>query len=176
MSYYFNNTTGISDDATDKTQRELQNIKFNNYMVSNFYSEKVSDAQVQFATSQPSLMLNADNGISSAVIREYSSLLIGSEERPLEKIMLMPRPFLTVPYLGKGSCDPTLESQLLQGESVSDRKTITNLSEVTYMDINAYPLHDDIRTTINNPSYLVEESALNGWIRGGATTRDKPVK
>jgi len=175
MSYYFNNTTGISNDATDRTQRDLQNTKFNNYMVSNYFSEKVSDEQIHFATSQPSLMLNADNGISSAVINDYSSLLLGNEERPLEKIMLMPRPFLTVPYLGKGSCDPTLESQLLQGESVSDRKTITNLSEVTYMDINAYPLQSEIRSTINNPNYLVEESAMNGWIRGGASTRDKPV-
>jgi hypothetical protein len=174
-SYYFNNSTGIGDDITNQTQRDLQNTKFNNYIVSNFFSEKVSDEQIHFATSQPTMMLNADNGISSSVINEYSNIILGSEERPLEKIMLMPRPFLTVPYLGKGSCDPTLESQLLQGESVSDRKSITNLSEVTYMDINQYPMHDEIRSTVNNPSYLVEESAMNGWIRGGVSTRDKPV-
>jgi hypothetical protein len=174
-SYYFNNNTGISHDITDQTQRDLQNVKFNNYMVSNYFSEKVSDAQIQFATSQPSMVLNADNGISSSVINDYSKLLLGNEERPLEKLNLMPRPFITVPYLGKGSCDPTLEAQLIQGESVSDRKSVTNLSEVTYMDINQYPMQNDIRNSVNNPNYLVEESAMNGWIRGGASTRDNSV-
>jgi hypothetical protein len=171
-SYYFNNSTGIGDDITDQTQREMQNTRFTNYMVSNYFSENVSSEQIQFATSQPTMMLTADNGIASSVINDYSQLLLGSEERPLEKLSLMPRAFLTVPYLGKGSCDPTLESQLLQGESVSDRKSVTNLSEITYMDINHYPMHDDIRNKVNNPSYLVEESAMIGWIRGGASTRD----
>jgi hypothetical protein len=174
-SYYFNNSARFSSDLPDQTQRDLQNIKFNGYMVSNYFNDKVSDEQIRFATSQPSIMLNADNGISSSVINEYSNLLLGNEERPLEKIMLMPRPFLTVPYLGKGSCDPTLESQLLQGESVTDRKSVTNLSEITYMDINQYPMQNDIKSTVNNPNYLVEESAMNGWIRGGASTRDKPA-
>lgn len=173
-SYYFNNTTGISDDVTDQTQRDLQNTKFMNYIVSNYFSDNVSNEQIHFATSQPTMMLNADNGISKSVINDYSQLLLGSEERPLEKLSLMPRAFLTVPYLGRGSCDPTLESQLIQGETVSDRKSVTNLSEITYMDISQYPMQNEIRDSVNNPSFLVEESALNGWIRGGASTRDNP--
>jgi len=162
----------IGTDATDQTQRNLQNVKFGNYMVSHYFSDKVSDAQIRFATEQPNLMLNADNGIASTVIDAYSTLLLGGEERPLDKLQLMQRPFITVPYLGKGSCDPTLESQLLQGEIVSEKKSVSTLSETTYSNLGDYPMQGDIRQRINNPSFLIEESALNGWVRGGTSTRD----
>jgi hypothetical protein len=170
-SYYFNNMGGLGDDVTDQTQRNLQNVKFGNYMVSNYYRESVTNDQIQFASSQPAMMLNADNGIASSVIDAYSNLLMGGEERPLDKLQLLQRPFLTVPYLGRGSCDPTLESQLQQGEIVSDRKSVATVSETTYMDIGDYPLQGDLKARLN-PNNMIQESALNGWIRGGASTRD----
>jgi hypothetical protein len=36
-----------------------------------------------------------------------------------------------------------------------------------------YPLIDSIKDTITNPKYLVQEAALDGWIRGGSATREQ---
>jgi len=166
----------IGTDATDQTQRNLQNVKFGNYMVSHYFSDKVSDAQIHFATEQPNMMLNADNGVASSVIDAYSNLILGNEDRPLDKLQLMQRPFITVPYLGKGSCDPTLESQLQQGEIVSEKKSVGTLSETSYSNLSDYPMQGDIKQRVNNASFMIEESAMNGWVRGGSSTRDMTTR
>jgi hypothetical protein len=33
-------------------------------------------------------------------------------------------------------------------------------------------MRDDLRKKINNPANSVEELAMNGWIRGGASARE----
>ena len=69
---------------------------------------------------------NGIGGISANVVDYESALLnkVGAE-RPLEKLQLHQRPFITVPYLGRGNGDPTLESQLQQGENISEKKSVS---------------------------------------------------
>ena len=176
QSYTFNNTGRIGSDATDNTQQNVYNTRFANYTLSNYFSESVSGAHVAFATSQPSVMFTGSNGGSSvggAVIDVNSMLLLKTEkERSLEKLSLIQRPFLTVPYLGKGSSDPTLESQLQQGELSSDKKSTSTVMEQSFMNYSLYPTDDKMKERVNNPAYSVEESALDGWVRGGMTTRE----
>jgi hypothetical protein len=123
---------------------------------------------VQFALTQPTLNYSGINGGSSvgaANIDTDSNLIINSDPyRSLEKIQLYPRSYLTVPYLGRGSCDPTLESQLIQGETVSSRKSVSTISETNYMDYSTYPIMGKLPET--------EEVALNGWSRGGTASRN----
>jgi hypothetical protein len=74
----------------------------------------------------------------------------------------MPRPFLTVPYLGRGACNPTIESQLQQGEMVRDRKSVMNTSPV----MDGYTLY------CSEPQEnKVEEVALQDAFRGGIASR-----
>jgi hypothetical protein len=81
---------------------------------------------------------------------------------------------LTVPYLGKGSCDPTLESQLLQGEMVNEKKSTKTISEKSYSsDYSLFASDDNMVSRANDPKYTVEESALDGWVRGGNASRMK---
>lgn len=170
-SYTFNNMGRIGLDATDNTQRNLYNTRFTNYMLSDFFSDKTTDSQVKFATSQPTLMVSG-TGISSSVIDAHSFLTLKTEaERPLEKLMLFERPFLTVPYLGKGSCDPTLESQLQQGEIVSDKKSVSTIMEQSFSNYAMYPTDSQMEERVNNPAFTVQEAALDGWVRGGSSTR-----
>ena len=42
---------------------------------------------------------------------------------------------MTVPYLGRGSCDPTIESQLLQGETVRGKKSVSTVMELSLIHI-----------------------------------------
>jgi hypothetical protein len=172
-SYLFNSMGRIGIDLTDQTAENLYNTRFGNYMVSNYFSESTSDQHIQFATQQPNVMPNGKSGVAGSVIDQYSFLLTNTDsERPLEKLQLNRRLFNTVPYLGKGSGDPTLESQLLQGEKVSDKKSVATVSEQSYINYATYPMMDDLKSRIENPSYSVQEVALDGWVRGGKSARD----
>ena len=175
--YTFNGTSRIRNDNTDKSQQTMMNTKFNNYMLSTYFSENRSDAHVKFATEQPSMMFSGINGGASGGINSFtvdvdSNLNIKKENgRALEKLSLQQRPFLTVPYLGRGSCDTVLESQLKQGDIVANKKSVSTITEQSFN--NMYPLIDSIKETVTNPKYLVQEAALDGWTRGGSATREQ---
>ena len=177
--YTFNGTSRMRNDNTDKSQQTITNTKFNNYMLSTYFSENRSDDHVRFATNQPSMMFSGINGGASAGINAFtvdvdSTLNIKKENaRALEKLSLQQRPFLTVPYLGRGSCDTVLESQLKQGDIIANKKSVSTITEQSFANNHMYPLIDSIKDTITNPKYLVQEAALDGWIRGGSATREQ---
>jgi hypothetical protein len=64
-----------------------------------------------------------------------------------------------------------LESQLKQGDIVTNKKSVSTVSEQSYMNNQMYPLIDSIKEKITNPKYLVQEAALDGWTRGGSNSR-----
>jgi hypothetical protein len=170
--HIFNNVSGFKADILDKTQTNIQNTRFGTYSVSNYFSNQSSDAQVRFASQHPGFVAS-NLGISSSVIDVESKLLNPTvEERSLESLQLFPRPFLTVPYLGKGGGDPTLESQLQQGAMIRNLKSISTVSENTYIDYSQYPIHSKLLAKMNDPANSVEEAALSGWVRGGASSRE----
>lgn len=179
MSYSFNNLGRIGSDSTDNSQRNVYNTKFANYTLSNFFNDKSSNAYVDFALTQPTLSFSGlahGNGLPSQGVDTDSFLLIKTtEERPLDKLQLQTRPFATIPFLGRGSCDPDLESQMRIGELTSDRKSVTGVTEKQYIDYNQYPLDKHLADRISNPAYSIEEYALSGWVRGGISTRDTPL-
>lgn len=176
--YTFNGTSRMRNDNTDKSQQTITNTKFNNYMLSSYFSDTRSDDHVAFATAMPSMMFTGINGGASGGINSFtvdvdSTLNIKKENgRALEKLSLQQRPFLTVPYLGRGSCDTVLESQLKQGDIVANKKSVSTITEQSFTNNHMYPLIDSIKDTITNPKYLVQEAALDGWIRGGSATRE----
>ena len=164
--FIFNRLGNISDDNTDMTQRTLQNTHFSNLVLNNYFRDKVSNEQINFVSKYPGLEYTGviGPGVGGALVDGESKLFFSIEqERPLEKLQLFARPFLTVPYLGRGSCDPTLESQLLQGEVVRGKKSVCTIMEQNYATKTIYPLPEQFNA--------VEEVALAGWNRGGADTR-----
>jgi hypothetical protein len=169
----------LDADPTDNSQVNMQNTRFTNYMLSNYFSESTSDSHVQFAVAQKAFMINSAGGgvgIAGSAIDDDSTLLIKTtQDRALEKLQLSQRPFLTVPYLGKGSCDPALESQLLQGEMVADKKSVSTVMDKSFMNYALYPTDSKMEEHVHNPANTVEEAALSGWVRGGASTRDMAI-
>lgn len=173
-SYSFHSNERIRNDGTDKSQKSVMNTKFNNYMMSNYFSDSRSDDHINFATAQAGFMFNSGGvyGTTSSTVDVDNNLSIMRQNaRSLEKLSLQTRPFVAVPYLGRGSCDPALESQLMQGDLVSNKKSVSTISEQSFMNNQMYPLLDSIKETITNPKYLVQEAALDGWTRGGSATR-----
>lgn len=169
-SYLFNNLGRIGTDLTDNTQKNLYNTRFANYMLSEYQTTHPTQNSIDFATSQPSLMVNGSigTGINGSVIDNDSFLMLNTEQaRSLEKLQLMPRPFLTVPYLGKGSCDPLLESMLQQGELAHDKKSASTMAEQSLMKYAMYPTDSDMEEHVSKPI----DAALGGWTRGGENSR-----
>jgi hypothetical protein len=177
-NYLFDNMGRIGMDSTDSTQRTLLNTRFANYMLSNYTSDRASNTHVQFATQQPNVMFSGmthGHGLNGSIVDIDSMLTVKKEsDRPLEKLSLMQRPFLTVPYLGKGSCDPTLESQLMQGEMVNEKKSTKTISEKSYSsEYSLFTSDSKMKERVTDTRYTVEESALDGWVRGGSASRMK---
>ena len=176
-NFSFNNMARIGSDSVDSSQKNLTNTRFSSYILENYYTNGNSmDTQVQFASAQPTMTttgLSSGGGLSGNVIDQDSELMLNTEQqRFYAKLGLVQRPFLTVPYLGRGSCDPVMESKLQQGELELLKKSTGNMTEVSVIDYESYPIMDSIKRSVTNPKYLVEESAMDGWIRGGIDTRD----
>lgn len=164
--FLFNNMDRI---GVDGTQRNLSNTRYAEYTTDSIYS--TGESHVQFATSAPTINFKgaAGAGMPGSSVDFDSLLMIKAEQqRAFEKLQLLQRPFATVPYLGRGAVDPVLESQLRNGEAASERKSASMNSETTSAE---YPIMDSVRDRVTNPTYSVEESALDGWVRGGQASR-----
>ena len=112
-------------------------------------------------------------GAGGCNIDDNSKLLIGTTQtHPSGRVDLFHRPFATVPYLGRGSVDPAIEYQLLQGKNNTNKKTIVNSSEKSYINNQFTPLIPEVKDKVTNPNNLVEDYAVDGWVRGGLPSRD----
>ena len=162
--FMFNNMGRI---GVDGSQRNISNTRFADYTVESLYGD---DSHVQFATSAPTINFRGTVGGLPGSAVDFDSLLVikADQQRAFEKLQLIQRPFATVPYLGRGAIDPTLESQLRNGVSASERKSVSTVSEKTYAE---YPIMDSVKDRVTNPTYSVEEAALDGWVRGGQASR-----
>lgn len=173
--FMFHNMGRIGNDKIDQSQQTVHNTRFANHMLSDYFSENVSDNHVKFATNQPSMNFNGlahGSGISSLVVDESSALLLNTEQqRTGAKIQLHQRPFATIPYLGRGSCNPELESKMLKGQDLFVRKSEQEQNDSCHTTRSFYPVDSEMRQRVEDPSNTVEEAALNGWVRGGENTR-----
>jgi hypothetical protein len=179
----FSNSSRVGHDASVMTQEALQYNAQSSYMLKNFYVQDCGMRKpIEFATGQLTVNYSAAGGfgnqcgIGGCNIDQNSQLLLGSlQTHPKYKLTLHnERPFKTIPYLGKGKFDPDVESKLFHTDSFSNqKKSVTKLSEISYMPYTNYPLIPEIQKTINDPRYLVEGVAMDGWVRGGEATKKK---
>jgi hypothetical protein len=172
-NYTFNSFNRISNDTTDDTQQNIQNTKFANYSTSTYFSDSITSDNLKFATQQPNVMINGTTygtGLNGDIVEFDSLLNIKKEQdRPLDKLSLNQRMFLTVPYLGRGSCDTDAESQLLQGENITDKKSVSTVMDKNFFEYSMQPKDSKMVQSVNE--FKVEETALDGWVRGGMTSR-----
>lgn len=179
--YTFNNMTRSRAETVDKTNQTVMNNKYGDYLLTTYFSDNDRGDYEKVALAQPGVMFSgtswSSHGINANTVDIDSALIIKNENaRSLEKLSLQQRPFMTVPYLGRGSADTALESQLRQGDIVGNKKSVSTITEQSFMNNQMYPLIDSIKETITNPKYLVQEAALDGWIRGGSATREAQAK
>lgn len=172
MDYMFNNLGRIGQDKEDNSQRNLQNVRFANSVVSNYFSDSNNTLKnsVNFATKQPTMQVSGmvrGHGLNGNAV-DYESLLLLKQEqnRPLEKLSLNPRPFLTVPYLGRGAFEPDVEMSLRRGDMKWEKKSESTVMDKSFMDYYLPPNYQQQETHEE-----VEEAVMDGWMRGGLPSR-----
>jgi hypothetical protein len=174
--YTFNNISRIGNDNGTTTQESLQNSAAANYLLQNYFTKDCTmHSAKSLATTQPGIQFKGTCGsdICGSNIDESSQLLIGGlQTHPKSKLDLFSRPFATVPYLGRGSVDPLLESQIQQGEGVTNKRSVTRLTEKSHLKYHTTPLIPEVKYNIQNPSLMIESVASEGWIRGGVPSRE----
>ena len=174
--YTFDNMSRIGNDTCFQDQETLQNINSCNYLLQNYFANDCTmNKPISLATSQPGVFYNGPSSVGSGgcVVDDSSKLLIGSvQTHPKCRIDLFQRPFATVPYLGRGSVDPILESQIQQGELLTNKRSVNKLAEKSYIKYQNTPLLPDVKDRITNPAYCVEGVAPEGWVRGGVPSRE----
>ena len=47
--------------------------------------------------------------------------------------------------------------------------------EKSFTDLSTQPITGRMKQRVQNPRFNVEEAALDGWVRGGAPTRELPT-
>ena len=173
-NYNFYQSSRLGFDRTDFSQQTLQNAEYANYMLDGFRPACPLSNAIDFATSQPNINFTGSfqTSIGGSNITENSQLLINDLSKDKCRIMLIQRPYSTVPYLGRGKCDPMLESQMQQGDFANNKKSINPSSEVSYLQYSQTPMLPTLKSTICNPANLIESNAAEGWIRGGLPSRE----
>ena len=172
--YTFDNLSRIGNDSCSLDQRNIQNYAASNYQVENFSPFCPMTNAIDFATKQPNVNYTGSHqvGINGCNITENSELRYTKVTKPACKISLQERPYLTVPYLGRGKVDPVLERQIRIGDKELNKKSLNLTTEANLSEKQNYPLIDDLRNTVTNPNNLIEESASSNWVRGGMSSRD----
>jgi hypothetical protein len=175
-SYMFDNMSRIGLDDCNKSQTDIQNVAACNYTTQNYFASDCSMKNpISLATTQPGIMYNGgyNVGAGGCNIDDSSNLQIGTiQTHPRCHIDLFQRPFATVPYLGRGSVNPIIESQIMQGEQLVNKRSVNNLSEKSYIKYHQTPLLPAIKEKMNNPANQIESVASEGWIRGGVPSRE----
>jgi hypothetical protein len=67
-----------------------------------------------------------------------------------------------------------LESQLQQGEPVTEKKSVSTIMEKSFGAYSLYPTDSKMENQVKDASHTVEEAAMEGWVRGGMSTREMP--
>ena len=172
--YTFDSMSRIGNDTPGIDQRNIQNVNNTNYILENYYpSCPMSEAQ-NFALNQPNVFYNGshEGGIKGCEIETNNNLKFTHISRPACKINLVQRPFLTVPYLGKGMGNIDDEFSLKSGQNILNKKTVNNTMEHSFSEHHNYPLINSIKESVTNPTYLIENDVMNGWQRGGMSARE----
>ena len=164
--------TRIHDDPCDQAVQNKESAGPGSYQVTNLVPAGAEAFNVAY--QQPYVQSNAGYGWSASQINTDSALRnhaiqTNSPHAPIRS-RVQPRPFVTVPYMGRGKGDADLETQLQQPAFVRQSKDCGTISETLYQN-QFTPMIPHVKANIQNPVHLIPEDASKGWIRAGIPSR-----
>lgn len=174
--YFFNDMSRIGDDKCSLDQRNVENMRSSSYMNTNYFlHDSTMGEAFQTALSHPGMMLTGGHHVSpSGHNIDMNSMVLLEQEstNPKCRLSLMTRPYGSVPYMGRGPSNTVLENQLRFGDLIRNKKSLSTITEKSYIPYHHTPMIDSLASTIQNPANLVEGVAHKGWVRGGLPSRE----
>ena len=175
-NYLFDNMARIGLDPCCQSQTDIQNVEYANHMLQNYFLSDCSMKNTKnLATSQPGVFYNGgyNTDACGSNIDQNSKLQIGTiQTHPRCRIDLFHRPYSTVPFLGRGAVNPVMESQIQQGDTNINKKSVNNLSEKSYIKYHETPLLSNVKERISGAQNSHDDAAAKGWVRGGVASRE----
>ena len=172
--YVFNNSSDLSSDATDQTANALQNTRLANHLLYNNFKDQnlniLSTSYIDFESKNLTMITGnpCGPGLGGDVIDTNNDLTMTGvvKERSREKLDLYPRPYVTVPYLGRGSCNVDVESDILHGKAdfVGKKSANTIMSQ----PFSEYSLMPALESEPN-------ENVVESFALGGVSSRSNVV-
>jgi len=165
-----NQFTRAHDDSCEVAQNLNDSAGPGNYQVTNLVPQEESTANVAYPN--PTILGREGYGYNNKQIDDDSRLRnntiqAGRQRCPLH---VQARPFTTVPFMGNGRGNADIESSILYPEFARTERPCNTISE-TFLDGQFVPLVPHLSQHIQNPSNLIPEVAVAGWIRGGIPSR-----
>jgi len=165
--------TRVRDDPANQAVQNTERVAPGAYKVTNLVPE-VRETMAM-AYQQPVVPpASASHGWSSAAIDVDSvlrnhAMQTNSPHCPVRG-RVQPRPFATVPFMGRGRGDAELESRLQMSTMVRQGKDCGTVSD-TFYENQFTPLIPYLAANVQNPVHLVPEVASKGWVRSGVPSR-----
>jgi len=169
--FNLNSQTGLHNDECYVNRTEKDNMRLGLYQLNNFHDCNCEPQNVMNVSNQnPTVNYNDGYGWSTCNIGVDSDLRRDNLTN-LNCIQdLRHRPYPTVPYMGRGKGDVSLESEIRPGESTYQSRPCNNLSGVS-IDNYFTPMIPCLEKTIQDPKYLIPELSDECWKRGGQDSR-----
>jgi hypothetical protein len=165
--------TNMVSDPCFLDVRTQQSVGPGKYQNSNHnHCDTLIPDVVRTATNLQGVVFKNGFEVGAGVVDESTKLRIGKTKKfPKCPDQLFARPFLTVPFMGRGTPnDYGVELNLLSGEDTYQRRPCNVLSGITISQ-QYTPLIPHLSENIQNPVHIIEEVADESWTRGGANTQ-----
>lgn len=162
--------TRLNEDKCSLKVRNKTSEKPGEYFLSNHYQCDCKDTVMKNSLEYPTLLSKDGYGYSACNIDIDSSLRNAKNLTNLKTInQLNQRPYLTVPFMGRGTGNIKQETMLNPGENTYQSKPCNNLSGV-YID-RFIPLVGCLENNVQNVNHIIPENSDKTWKRGGQDSR-----
>jgi len=171
-SFQIQQFTRVHDDPCDQMVQNKEAAGPGSYQVTNLVP--AAQSTYELAYQQVAMPAAPGYGWSAASINADSVLRnhavqTNSPHCPVRG-RVQARPFVSVPYMGRGKGEAFLESKLQQATFVRQGKDCGTISDSFYEN-QFTPLIPYVSKNVQNPVHLIPEVASAGWIRAGVPSR-----
>lgn len=166
-------TSRSHDDQCFQELYTLQSMGPGDYQVANHFDcDTTIKNTINNATENVMMHFKNGHDVGCGVIDESSKLRVGATRKfPKCPNQLFTRPFLTIPYMGRGAGNMDLESQITPGDMTRVKRSVNTLSGVTIPNYFT-PLVPHLQHNVQNPEHIVTEVVDAAWVRGGSNSRN----
>jgi hypothetical protein len=164
--------TRVHDDPCDQQVQNRESSGPGTYQTTNLVP--ASQSAFMTAYQQPAIPAAPGYGWSAAnidadsVLRNHA-IQTNSPHCPL-RARTQARPFVTVPFMGRGRGDAVLETRMQHAEITRQGRECGTVTE-TFLSNQFTPMIPYVAQNVQNPVHLIPEVASQGWVRAGVPSR-----